>query len=146
MSYEPTNWKAGDTVTSTKLNKMEQGINNLQNMVFYATFQENAEQNIAKLGNPPTIWNDYITLQENMPSLNELLAARSNGILPYITLTGDDMFREVIFTYQVSYNNGDVVTLWFTSILAQNLSVSILLFSTNPNEPLTIEPPFHQSN
>lgn len=26
MSYEPTNWKAGDTVTSAKLNKIEQGI------------------------------------------------------------------------------------------------------------------------
>ena len=26
MSYEPTNWKAGDVVTSAKLNKMEQGI------------------------------------------------------------------------------------------------------------------------
>lgn len=26
MSYEPTQWKAGDTVTSAKLNKMEQGI------------------------------------------------------------------------------------------------------------------------
>lgn len=26
MAYEPTNWKAGDIVTSAKLNKMEQGI------------------------------------------------------------------------------------------------------------------------
>lgn len=26
MSYEPTNWKTGDVVTSTKLNNMEQGI------------------------------------------------------------------------------------------------------------------------
>lgn len=26
MAYEPTNWKAGDVVTSAKLNKMEQGI------------------------------------------------------------------------------------------------------------------------
>lgn len=26
MSYEPTNWKSGDKVTSTKLNKIEQGI------------------------------------------------------------------------------------------------------------------------
>ena len=26
MSYTPTTWKAGDTVTSAKLNKMEQGI------------------------------------------------------------------------------------------------------------------------
>ena len=28
MSYEPTTWKAGDKVTSAKLNKMEQGIAN----------------------------------------------------------------------------------------------------------------------
>lgn len=26
MAYEPTNWKAGDTVTSAKLNKLEQGV------------------------------------------------------------------------------------------------------------------------
>lgn len=26
MAYEPTQWKAGDTVTSAKLNKIEQGI------------------------------------------------------------------------------------------------------------------------
>lgn len=26
MSYEPTNWKSGDVVTSTKLNKLEQGV------------------------------------------------------------------------------------------------------------------------
>lgn len=28
MSYDPTNWKSGDVVTSAKLNKMEQGIAN----------------------------------------------------------------------------------------------------------------------
>ncbi len=28
MSYEPTRWQTGDTVTSAKLNKMEQGIAN----------------------------------------------------------------------------------------------------------------------
>lgn len=28
MSYEPTNWKDGDLVTSAKLNKIEQGIAN----------------------------------------------------------------------------------------------------------------------
>ena len=26
MAYTPTNWKSGDTVTSTKLNKIEQGV------------------------------------------------------------------------------------------------------------------------
>lgn len=28
MSYEPTNWKTGDVVTSAKLNKLEQGVAN----------------------------------------------------------------------------------------------------------------------
>ena len=28
MSYEPTNWQTGDIVTSTKLNKLEQGVAN----------------------------------------------------------------------------------------------------------------------
>lgn len=39
MSYTPTEWKAGDLVTSTKLNKLEQGVANginfeVINMVF----------------------------------------------------------------------------------------------------------------
>lgn len=29
MSYTPTNWKSGDVVTSTKLNKLEQGVANV---------------------------------------------------------------------------------------------------------------------
>ena len=33
MSYEPTEWKAGDVVTSAKLNKIEQGIKNSGNYV-----------------------------------------------------------------------------------------------------------------
>lgn len=41
MSYEPTNWKAGDTVTSAKLNKMEQGISNNGPLVVHIT--ENSE-------------------------------------------------------------------------------------------------------
>ena len=28
MAYEPTNWQAGDVVTSAKLNKLEQGVAN----------------------------------------------------------------------------------------------------------------------
>lgn len=31
MSYEPTNWKKGDKVTSTRLNKIEQGIQGIDN-------------------------------------------------------------------------------------------------------------------
>ena len=37
MSYEPTNWKAGDTVTSAKLNKLEQGISSNEPLVVHIT-------------------------------------------------------------------------------------------------------------
>ena len=38
--YNPTNWQAGDTVTSAKLNKIEQGIKN-NILVANATFSKN---------------------------------------------------------------------------------------------------------
>ena len=42
MSYEPTEWKAGDTVTSAKLNKIEQGIAN--NNVIIETCEYDANE------------------------------------------------------------------------------------------------------
>lgn len=45
MSYTPTNWKAGDTVTSAKLNKMEQGIaNNI--LIVGITMDEETEKKV----------------------------------------------------------------------------------------------------
>lgn len=42
MSYEPTVWKSGDTVTSAKLNKLEQGLaNNSQVFLVYLISGEN---------------------------------------------------------------------------------------------------------
>ena len=42
MSYEPTTWKSGDIVTSTKLNKMEQGIANGGVLIVGATVVESS--------------------------------------------------------------------------------------------------------
>lgn len=41
MSYEPTEWKAGDTVTSAKLNKIEQGIITANSKGFIVTYNDN---------------------------------------------------------------------------------------------------------
>lgn len=47
MSYTPTNWKAGDTVTSAKLNKMEQGIaNNINILIVEITTDEETEKQV----------------------------------------------------------------------------------------------------
>ena len=44
MSYEPTTWKAGDTVTSAKLNKIEQGImNNGGTLIVRTTYDEDTQ-------------------------------------------------------------------------------------------------------
>ena len=43
MSYTPTTWKSGDTVTSAKLNKIEQGIAN--NILFVNVNWEETEDN-----------------------------------------------------------------------------------------------------
>lgn len=40
MAYEPTNWQAGDVVTSAKLNKMEQGIASGANILVAHAMQE----------------------------------------------------------------------------------------------------------
>ena len=40
MSYEPTQWSAGDTVTSAKLNKIEQGIVSNSNEPLIVTLQK----------------------------------------------------------------------------------------------------------
>ena len=44
MSYTPTEWKSGDTVTSAKLNKIEQGITNC------VEYDENEDDYVAQLG------------------------------------------------------------------------------------------------
>ena len=43
MSYEPTTWRAGDTVTSAKLNKIEQGIANSGIMVVESEFDSDTQ-------------------------------------------------------------------------------------------------------
>ena len=45
MSYEPTNWKAGDTITSAKLNKIEQGIGGAVSFVHMIIEEVESENN-----------------------------------------------------------------------------------------------------
>lgn len=47
MSYEPTNWKSGDTITAERLNKLEGGVAALSNYDFVLT---NAEDGVTADG------------------------------------------------------------------------------------------------
>ena len=68
MSYIPTTWKAGDVVTSEKLNKMEQGIS-------------------GAAGSGGTM---FVTLNTDTGALDktwsELATAVQNGIVPFMSV------------------------------------------------------------
>ena len=111
MSYEPTTWKAGDTVTSAKLNKMEQGIAGSNTGNFIITYNSQADscdktwQEVADaISNGQTV---YLKDLEN----------ENNGIFELQSLTSiksrDDEYFEVNFqSYRMmSRSKDDYLTL-----------------------------------
>lgn len=77
MSYEPTNWKSGDTVTSAKLNKMEQGIANGGALVVHITVDEQGNNTI-----------DH-TWQEINDAAPLVFAQNNNGVFDGIAAVAD---------------------------------------------------------
>ena len=75
MSYEPTNWKAGDTVTSVKLNKMEQGI------------AENSGTSIFKVGVVSEIGSMRLD-----KTFKEIRDAMKNDIPAYAVMNDEEFF------------------------------------------------------
>lgn len=88
MSYEPTNWQAGDTVTSAKLNKMEQGIANGGIRIIHAIdtgeINETTEDPIMHLDITP---NDLENILNN-GQLPMLYVETSDGYKMYISFSG----------------------------------------------------------
>lgn len=68
MSYTPTTWKTGDTVSSTKLNKIENGIADLDTEL---SQQKNAiDQKITSPSSPSTgaflVWNGTVWVAQTL--------------------------------------------------------------------------------
>lgn len=51
MAYTPTTWATGDTITSTKLNKMEQGIANAGNIMIATDSSTTLDKTFAEIYN-----------------------------------------------------------------------------------------------
>ena len=90
MSYTPTTWKAGDTVTSEKLNKIEQGIANhniveatMDNETFIITLNKTWQE----------IWDNNYT--------NMMIILDNNG-----SLTKQFLFIQGIGIYNETYTIG----------------------------------------
>lgn len=117
MSYTPTTWAAGDTVTSAKLNKIEQGITNIQGIkVIQATITE--DENTGA----------YITTYAITP--NELKEA-FNNLQPVFVFDIQENMIGIITSYYEDSSEYSCNMQWFGD---PNTSK---LISDGPNEFFT---------
>ena len=65
MAYEPTQWRSGDTITSERLNKMEQGIAGGGSGEFYALHTTRTTTPAENEGDLPTITFSSVELRED---------------------------------------------------------------------------------
>ena len=65
MAYEPTQWRSGDTITSERLNKMEQGIASGGSDEFYALHTTITITPAENEGDVPTITYSSVELRED---------------------------------------------------------------------------------
>ncbi len=99
MAYEPTNWKAGDIVTSAKLNKIEQGITS-HNMVEAITDDENSIVTLNKTWQE--IWdNNYMRIMSTYTNKN-------NDSIKYFSYIKELISGENVAPYMVTVDGLDV--------------------------------------
>lgn len=103
MSYEPTNWKTGDVVTSAKLNKLEQGVASGGGMVVTMTFASDTGKH---------------SLDKNYKEISE---AVQSGIMPvFIEQTAETLYG--VFSLSLfGFHNGAyaVALLMFDETVTQ---------------------------
>ena len=86
MSYTPTTWKAGDTVTSAKLNKLEQGVAAGGGMtMFEITIIEN------ELDNDSTIY-------EVQGTASEIFEAMQHGLVAFVEKENNEIVSMSLVT------------------------------------------------
>lgn len=113
MSYTPTNWQTGDTVTAEKLNKMEQGIENA-NDVFVITLT-------------PTNQDFSGTIDK---TYEEIVAAVNSGVKIFFK------FASALYPANEIIINASLITVGGTFLVFDNISTQswyLIKIQTNPN-------------
>ena len=114
MAYEPTQWRSGDTITSERLNKMEQGIaggGSGDAYVLHTTMTVTPAENE---GDNPTITYSSVELREDgLPILlivDNMISL--DGTTTYASVAGLTSYTNEIFTYssdlKVNRSTGEV--------------------------------------
>ena len=121
MAYTPTQWVTGDTVTATKLNKLEQGVANAGGGGY------DAEVHIYHDNNPAH--NDEITIESG--TFSALASKIKDGITPTILVkVFDDLngIKGSAFAFIYDYNtSGSVPYITLNVFIVRGTSGSTLL-------------------
>lgn len=94
MAYTPTTWVTGDTVTATKMNKLEQGVANAGGATFFNITEEDGVLN--------KTW-------------TEILTAVSSGQIARIFASGED-FASCLYVYSVNTDE----EFWYVYVAGSN--------------------------
>lgn len=107
MSYEPTNWKAGDVVTSAKLNKLEQGVAAGSGVLVVHMTVDDA----TSIGTLDKTW-------------QEIYDAAQNGLVFLTSSPGMGLEVKVFDGWLNTVDNSRGYAVTFTEVWVENTSVS----------------------
>lgn len=109
MAYEPTQWRSGDTITSERLNKMEQGIaggGSGDAYVLHTTMTVTPAEN--ENGNPTHTYSNVELREDGLP----MWLIIDNESAPYAPVMTLDRYNNEVFTYNndltVNRSTGEV--------------------------------------
>lgn len=103
MAYEPTQWRSGDTITSERLNKMEQGIAGGGSGEVYALHTTRTKTPAENDGGEPTVTFSSVELREDgLPMWLIIDNDIDVNNITHASVAGLDGYDNGFF----SYNNG----------------------------------------
>ncbi len=105
MAYEPTQWRSGDTITSERLNKMEQGIAGSGSGEFYALHTTVTETTVGSDNIPTTTFPNVELREDGLPMwLIVDNASNDGGTTTYTRVGFLESYNNEIFGYDNGLN------------------------------------------
>ena len=108
MSYTPTNWKSGDKVTSTRLNKIEQGIQGNDTEISNLKKDLNEKVNTVNGIAPDENGNIQIETGSGLSQSVKMAILKCFANTAYINTTGSEAFDNL----QALFTGGKLANVW----------------------------------
>ena len=137
MSYTPTTWKSGDTVTSAKLNKIEQGIaTSCANFIYEIPTDGSGEYLMSPNAELPSTLDDYL----RVPWTYEEFVSKFEQGKIFVFKIPSPQFGTHIFmpVFQQGYYYSDEL---YGIVFGLLTGATFCCYATSPTEPMIISKP-----